>query len=164
MRGVRTDTYGLPSDATAGDRTMKPARVDFAVDLAYGGAIAIAIGLILVVETDVGIAFGLGVLISYLIHIGWKMARFNPDWMTTEVVEQVEDTVSEEIEKTVGDTVSSEVDQVAERVEKTVSEEVTQELEKTVSEQVGEEVGQVVEKIEEIKEDVGEGSQKGDGT
>lgn len=133
-------------------RPMKVSRVDFLVDLAYGGAIFVAIALIVVVGTDVGIAFGLGVLVSYLIHIGWKMARFDPDWMTTEVAEQVESTVSEEIEKTVGDTVSSEVGEVAERVEKTVSEEVTEELEKTVSKQVGEEVGEVIEKIDEMNE------------
>lgn len=80
---------------------MNPARVDFAVDLAYGVSIVVAIGLILVVGTSVGIAFGLGVLVSYVIHIAWKMARFDSDWMISAVAEQVEEAVSEDVEKTV---------------------------------------------------------------
>ena len=135
---------------------VNPNRVDFAVDLAYGMAIFCAIGLILVVETAIGIAFGLGVLVSYLIHIGWKMARFDPDWMTEEVAQQVKETVSGEVEQTVADTVSEEVEQVAETVERTVSEDVTKEVEQTVSQQVeetvGNEVDDVVEKIDELKE------------
>ncbi|PSQ18302.1 hypothetical protein BRD00_05410 [Halobacteriales archaeon QS_8_69_26] len=45
---------------------MNPRRVDFVVDLAYGVAILASIGLILVVGTEVGIAFGLGVIASYV--------------------------------------------------------------------------------------------------
>lgn len=124
---------------------MNAKRVDFAVDLAYGVAIFVAIGLVLVAGTNVGIAFGLGVLVSYVIHIAWKMARFDPEWMTQEVAERVEETVTEEVEKTVGDTVSKEVDNVAEQVEETVSEEVAEEIEQTVSEQVGSTVKEEIE-------------------
>ena len=138
---------------------MNPTRVDFVVDLAYGVTLFVAIGLILIVGTSVGIAFGLGVLVSYVIHIGWKMARFDPDWMTSEVAKQVEDTVSQEVDQvaeTVKQTVSEEVDQVAETVEQTVSEDVTEEVEKTVSRQVeetvGNEVDEVIEKIDAIRE------------
>jgi hypothetical protein len=34
------------------------------------------------------------------------MARFDPEWMTETVAEQVEETVTEEMEKSVGETVS----------------------------------------------------------
>ena len=97
---------------------MNPNRVDSIVDLTYGVLIFAAIALILTVGTGVGVAFGLGVLVSYAIHVGWKMARFDPYWMTGEVDEQVEETVSEEVGQRFEETVSEEVDR---RVEETVS-------------------------------------------
>ena len=115
---------------------MNPARVDLAVDLAYGVVIFASIALILEVGTGVGVAFGLGALISYIIHIGWKMSRFDPDWMTREVAERVEESVTREVETTVKDTVDKEVDSVAEKVKETVSEEVSEAIEKTVSEEM----------------------------
>jgi hypothetical protein len=134
------------------ESSMNPARVDFAVDLAYGVLIFVAIGLILAVGTNVGVAFGLGALVAYVVHIGWKMSRFDPDWMTREVTEQV----TEEVEETVGDTVSEEIDDVAHQVEETVGEEMTAEIEETVSQQieetVGDEVDEMVEKLDEIEE------------
>lgn len=174
LPGVSTSDYGpegqFPRLGWSGS-TMNPTRVDFVVDLAYGVALFVAIGLILVVGTSVGIAFGLGVLVSYVIHIGWKMARFDPDWMTSEVAKQVEDTVSEEVDQvaeTVKQTVSEEVDQVAETVEQTVSEDVTEEVEKTVSRQVeetvGNEVDEVIEKIDEMREAEDQGGIVGHGT
>jgi hypothetical protein len=62
-----------------------------------------AVTLILVVVTGVGVAFGLGALLSYAIHIGWKMSRLNPDWMTREVAERVEETVDEEMAEAIGE-------------------------------------------------------------
>lgn len=115
---------------------MNAARVDLIVDLAYGVMIFVAITLILVVGTSVGAAFGVGVLVSYMIHVGWKMARFDPDWMSREVAERVEEVVGEEVEKTVEDTVSKEVDAVADQVGETLSEEVTETVKKTVSEEM----------------------------
>ena len=112
---------------------MKPENVDAIVDLTYGVLIFVAIAVIFVVGTNVGIAFGLGVLVSYVIHIVWKMSRYDPDWMTREVADQVEktvsNTVSREVERTVdetvGDTVSKQVEaQVEETVGDTVSREV----------------------------------------
>ncbi|MFW6436181.1 MAG: hypothetical protein ACOCYZ_00940, partial [Halococcoides sp.] len=92
---------------------MKASRVDFIVDLSFGALIFVSIGIILVAETSVGIAFGLGALVTYVIHVGWKMARFDPDWMTRDVAERVQEsvseTVSEEVEQTVEKTVSDEV-------------------------------------------------------
>jgi hypothetical protein len=111
---------------------MKPGRVDFVVDLAYGAMIALSVGLIVLVGTAAGIAFGIGVLVSYVIHIGWKMGRFDPDWMTEEVATRVEETVSEDVERTVSETVSKEVDEVAEQV----SEQVTEEVEQTVADKM----------------------------
>jgi preprotein translocase subunit SecF len=134
---------------------MNPSRVDFLVDLAYGALIFVAVAIIFAGENSVGIAFGLGALVAYVIHIAWKMGRFDPDWMTREMAQRVEETVhdeveetvskevdrveesvSEEVEKTVEETVSKEVDDVAEQVGETVSEEVTEKVEETVSEEV----------------------------
>ena len=125
---------------------MKPSRVNLAVDIAYGLLIFVAVVLIFVVGNEVGIAFGVGVLLSYIIHVGWKMSRFDPNWMTREVVERVEETVSKEVEDAVSKevetsvegTVSKEVDNVAKQVEETLTEEVTETIEKTVSEEVDE--------------------------
>ncbi len=100
---------------------MQPQRVDAAIDLAYGLLIFVAILLMLRVGSQTGIAFGIGVLVSYGLHVGWKMARFDPEWMTTEVAEEVEESVTDSVERTVSEevqeTVSKEVDQVLERVE-----------------------------------------------
>jgi hypothetical protein len=135
---------------------MNPARVDFVVDLAYGILIFVAIGLILVAGTAVGVAFGLGALVAYVIHIGWKMSKFDPDWMTREVTEKVTEEVSDEVEETVGDTVSEQMDDVAHQVEETMEAEMTTEIEETVSEQieqtVGEEVDEMVDTLDEIEE------------
>lgn len=77
---------------------MNPYRVDYLIDLAYGVMIFVAIVLIVVVETRVGVAFGAGVLVSYAIHVTWKMARFDPEWMTTEVAASVEETLIQEVD------------------------------------------------------------------
>jgi hypothetical protein len=91
---------------------MKPRRVDYLTDLAYGVTIFVSVLLIIVVRNDIGIAFGLGVLISYAIHVAWKMARFDPQWMTEEVAENVEETLSEDIDKVIDrlETVNERVD------------------------------------------------------
>lgn len=91
---------------------MKPRRVDYLTDFAYGVIIFVSVLLIIVVRTDIGIAFGLGVLISYAIHVAWKMARFDPQWMTQEVAENVEETLSEDIDKVIDrlETVNERVD------------------------------------------------------
>ncbi|SFL25143.1 hypothetical protein SAMN04487950_3051, partial [Halogranum rubrum] len=91
---------------------MNPSRVDSIVDLTYGLLIALSVGLIVVAGTTIGLAFGFGVLVSYVLHVVWKMARFDPNWMTTAVKETVEETVSETVEKTVDE-------KVGETVEKT---------------------------------------------
>lgn len=80
---------------------MKPYRVDYMIDLAYGVMIFVSIVLIISIGTEVGIAFGLGVLVSYAIHVVWKMARFDPEWMTEEVTENVEETFTRKIDDVV---------------------------------------------------------------
>ena len=102
---------------------MNPNRVDSLVDLTYGLLIAVSVGLIVVAGNAIGLAFGFGVLVSYVLHVVWKMARFDPNWMTTAVKETVEETVNETVEQTVGETVEKTVEEtVGETVEKTLEE------------------------------------------
>jgi len=74
-------------------------------------ALGFSVGLILVVGTQTGLAFGFGVLVSYVIHIVWKMARFDPHWMDSAVKETVDRTVEEAVDKTVEETVGKSVDE-----------------------------------------------------
>ncbi|MGQ5515572.1 hypothetical protein [Halococcus saccharolyticus] len=121
---------------------VNPSRVDTIVDLTYGLLIAVSVVLIVVAGNAIGLAFGFGVLVSYVLHVVWKMARFDPNWMTTAVKETVEETVDE----TVGETVEKTVD---ETVEKTVGETVEKTVDETVEEKVGETVEETVEKTVE---------------
>ena len=94
---------------------LNPVRVDAIVDLAYGALIVLAIILIATLdEFGIGIAFGLGVFSAYVVHVVWKMARFDPDWMTSVVQETVSETVEEEMEKTVEKTVGKTVEELIE--------------------------------------------------
>jgi len=99
-----------------GRASMNPRRVDAAVDLAYGVLIFVAVVLIAYVGVEEGLAFGFGVLVSYAIHVVWKMSRFDPEWMTQEVEQTVEKTVEETVEQTVEAEVGN--------VEQTVEEEL----------------------------------------
>jgi len=104
---------------------VNPARADALVDLVYGGLIALSIVLIATVNTNVGIAFGVGVFAAYVVHVVWKMVRFDPDWMTTVVRESVEESVEHSVEQTVEEsvgqtveqTMGDQLDEVQERVE-----------------------------------------------
>ena len=96
---------------------MQPHRVDFIVDLAYGVMILVAIVLITSVGVQTGIAFGLGILISYVIHVVWKMARFDPEWMTREITESVEETISQEVNRRI-----EEVDEYVEQIDEKIGE------------------------------------------
>lgn len=134
---------------------MNPGRVDFVVDLLYGAMIFLAVVLIVVVGTSVGVAFGLGTLVAYLVHVGWKMARFDPDWMTKEVTEEVtetiEETVTEEVTESVAEEVSENVaEEVTENVEEKVAEEVTENVERTLSD----EVEAIIDQLEAVNERV----------
>jgi divalent metal cation (Fe/Co/Zn/Cd) transporter len=121
---------------------MNPNRVDFLIDLAYGVLLFFSIVLIVYVGTGIGIAFGLGALVSYVIHVGWKMARFDPQWMTEEVAENIEETITEEVTESVGEKVTEEV---TEEVTESVGEKVTREVTENVEEQVAQEVTESVE-------------------
>lgn len=96
---------------------MNPHHIDAAIDLTYGVLIFISIVLIVAVGTEIGLAFGFGVLVSYAIHVVWKMARFDPDWMTSTVEETVEDAVEETVRQQVG-AVQEQVEAVEQRVER----------------------------------------------
>lgn len=100
---------------------LNPARVDAAVDLAYGILILLAIVLIATLDFGVGMAFGVGVFAAYLVHVVWKMARYDPEWMTRTVEEVLDESVEEQIESTVGEqleSVESQVAAVDERLER----------------------------------------------
>jgi shikimate kinase len=134
---------------------MNPNRVDFLVDLAYGVLILFSVGLILALGTNVGVAFGIGALVSYVVHVVWKMARFDPEWMTREVTEKVEETlteeVTEEVTESVEEAVTTEVaEEVTEKVEQTVTEEVTENVERTLSE----EVDDIIAQLEQVNQRV----------
>jgi len=162
------DTRRTVGNGECGTRRvgMNPRRVDSIIDLTYGLLIALSVGFILTVGTQIGVAFGLGVIVSYVIHIVWKMARFDPQWMTTEVQQTVEETVADtvdetvqEVEQSVAKTVDESVEQtVEETVDKTVEEKVGETVEETVSETVEETVGETVDKTveEKVGETVGE--------
>ncbi|AUX10508.1 hypothetical protein AArcSl_2897 [Halalkaliarchaeum desulfuricum] len=145
--------------ATEGGASMKPGRVDFFVDLAYGLLIFLAVVFIFTGETTIGIAFGLGALVSYAIHVTWKMARFDPDWMTKEMTENIEETLTEEMTENVGEMVTEEVgdmvtEEVGEKVTEEVGEKVTEEVGEKVTEEVAAEVTETVE--EKVTETVEE--------
>ena len=139
---------------------MNPNRVDFLVDLAYGVMIFAAIILFVVIGTNVGVAFGLGVLLSYMIHVVWKMARFDPDWMTREVTETVEQTVDQTVGKEVSEVIEKlenindrvdrrpRTDEIEAQVEEKI-EQQTDEVEAKVEEKIEQQTGEVEEKVEE---------------
>ena len=111
---------------------MNPRRVDAIIDLAYGVLIFVSVVLIVSVGTLVGVAFGLGVLISYALHVVWKMARFDPEWMTRAVQESVEETVEQTVGEQV-DAVQEQIDTVDQRIDRRPREdEIEQLLEDTV--------------------------------
>lgn len=123
---------------TNGNRTkgeyMNPARIDAITDLTYGVLILAAVLSMVVVETLVGVAFGLGVLISYIVHVVWKMSRFDPEWMTQEVTERVEESVQEVVEETVAQDIDAASDRISQELSDQVAESVTDEVERVVEE------------------------------
>jgi len=131
---------------------VNPSRVDTIVDLIYGLLIAVSVGLIVVAGNAIGLAFGFGVLVAYILHVGWKMARFDPDWMTRAVKETVEETVDETVEQTVEG-----------KVDETVDETVQEKVDETVADTVGEAVDETVEETVPVEKASGEQS-PGDGT
>ena len=118
---------------------MNSNQIDFLTDLTYGLLLFAAIVFIAVGDRAAGIAFGVGVLVSYTIHVGWKMARFDPDWMAKEVTENIEESVAEEVSENVSEEVSKNVEEtVTESVEETVAQEVSKNVEETVADTAAE--------------------------
>jgi len=112
---------------------LNPARVDAAVDLAYGALILVAIALIATVEFGIGIAFGVGVFSAYVLHVVWKMARFDPDWMTKAVDDSVERAIDEQVGEQVADSMERAVNGTVEQV---VDERVTKQVDETIGDQL----------------------------
>jgi hypothetical protein len=120
---------------------LNPARVDAAIDLAYGGLILVAIALIATVEFGIGIAFAVGVFSAYILHVVWKMARFDPDWMTS----VVEDAVDDAVDDAMGDSVEQVVE---DSMERTVNGSVEQVVDERVATQVGETIGDQLDSVQ----------------
>lgn len=141
---------------------MNPNRVDFLIDLLYGVLLFLAILLLVTVGTQVGVAFGLGALIAYVIHVAWKMARFDPDWMTREIAASIEQQVAADIAEGVEREVAAEV---ADSVGEQVAEEVSETVERTLAEEAGadEQAGRGGTRQGEDAEPAGESSPGGGG-
>jgi len=134
---------------------VSPARVDAAVDLAYGALILLAILLIATVEFGIGIAFGVGVFSAYVLHVVWKMARFDPDWMTEAVEDALDDSVERVMDEQVGDQVEDSMERaVDDTVEQVVDERVVQQVEETIGDQL-DSVEARVEAVDERLEHAG---------
>lgn len=106
---------------------MNPRHVDAIVDLTYGVLIFASILSIILIGTEIGLAFGFGVLSSYAIHVVWKMARFDPDWMTRAVEETVEETVEDTVNEQIG-TIQDQLETVNQRVERRPREDEIKEM------------------------------------
>lgn len=128
-----------PNVPGGGAEMLDPVRVDAAVDLAFGALIILAIVMIATLEFGIGIAFGFGVFSAYIVHVGWKMARFDPEWMTSVVQETVEETVGETVE---------------EKMQATVEESVEKTVEESVEATVGEQIETVQEQVKSVEERV----------
>jgi len=128
---------------------LNPARVDAAVDLAYGALILLAVALIATVEFGIGIAFGVGVFSAYVLHVVWKMARFDPDWMTSVVGDAVDDSVERVLDEQVDD-------QVADSMERAVDDTVEQVVDERVAAQVDETIGDQLDAVQAQVEAVDE--------
>lgn len=112
---------------------MNSRRIDAIIDLVYGVLIFVSVVLIVSVGTEVGLAFGLGVLVSYAAHVVWKMARFDPEWMTAAVEETVEETIEETVSEQVN-AVQQQIETVDERIDRRPREDEIEELlEETVA-------------------------------
>lgn len=82
------------------------------------------------------VTFGVGIILGYAVHIGWRMARFDPK--VTSAVEDVEEAVGE----------------VGERVEVVESKVNTvEDVEETVDE-VGDQIEDIEEKVDSVEETV----------
>ena len=132
---------------------LNPARVDAAVDLAYGGLILLAIALIATVEFGIGIAFAVGVFSAYVLHVVWKMARFDPDWMTSVVEDAVDEAVGDSVEQAVEDSMEQTVDDTVEQavedsMEQTVDDTVEQVVDERVATQVDETIGDQLDTVQ----------------
>lgn len=81
-------------------------KIDMYVDLTYGILLLVGIAAMIFLQHYLSaVTFGLGILIGYAVHIGWRMARFDPEAKTT-FEENVEQTVEETVENAVEDAVN----------------------------------------------------------
>lgn len=134
---------------------MKPHVVDFLTDVSYGLLLLAALVMALVGEgyRDLGIAFGLGALAAWGLHLFWKMGRYDPEWMQRTVQEELDESVEDQVQ----DRVQAELDDsVEDRVQAELDEEVADQVSEAVEEELEEsEIGPVPDDVEdEIKHSV----------
>ncbi len=80
---------------------MQPDTADVIADLAYGGLLFAAVVILALYQSIVpAVTFSLGVLLAYAVHVWWKMARYDPEWMTRA---EVEDHIEAEVEDQIDD-------------------------------------------------------------
>jgi len=144
---------------------LNPARVDAAIDLAYGGLILLAIVLIATVEFGIGIAFAVGVFSAYLLHVIWKMARFDPDWMTSVIEDAVDDSMEQVVEDTMEQAVEDTMEQAVEdTMERAMDDSVTAAVDDRVATQVDETIGDQLDTVQAHVEAVDDRLDGGDRT
>lgn len=85
---------------------------DLYVDLTYGLLLFVGIvAMIFFQQYLSAVMFGVGVMLSYAVHVAWRMARFDPvDEKVENVVEDKFEEIEETVEATVGDTVEKTVE------------------------------------------------------
>lgn len=82
-----------------------PRTVDIAADACYGVLFMSGISVLLFGPTMTGFGFVVGAMLAYAVHVAWKMARFDPEWMTTsdEIESEIEDKVEDEVDQRLDD-------------------------------------------------------------
>lgn len=97
---------------------------DLHVDISYGILLFIGLGAIMLFQDVLpAVTFGIGIMLSYIVHFAWRMARFDPD-RRDELAETVESQVEESIDEQVESVQESVEDTVKETVEETVEEKI----------------------------------------
>lgn len=84
---------------------MTFSRIDLYVDLSYGVLLLIGItAMVLLQEYLAAVTFGVGLIIGYAVHIGWRMARFDPQSRNA-FEESMEEVVEDQVEESVEDAI-----------------------------------------------------------
>lgn len=66
---------------------MKPHAIDLLTDVMYGMLLVVSLLFLYYGNPVMGGAFGTGALLSWGLHLFWKMARYDPNWMKKAIKE-----------------------------------------------------------------------------